>query len=229
MSRTAPRTPSASGSSAAPPSPQWLRGALAAAIAFVVLYLGLLSVLFLTGVPDDRLGEEHAAVRSYVVTPVGRDDLVFLDRSERDHLEDVRALFSAGSLLTLLSIGFAAVTTWALRGVPERRRELFTAALRWAAIGIVGLMTLGVIGALLDFDEFWSAVHAVLFPQGGWRFGPDSRLRDIYTDSYFLGFVLRWGLLVLALGALLAGVASLSDPERAARSRPGRRPKADRR
>jgi uncharacterized membrane protein len=184
------------------------RGLLACACGFVVLFATLVLVYLVHGGPGDaRGGHQHRVIRSYLLRPFAEaPDLAFLDLREARHLHDVKRRFDAAWVVAGVSVaGLAAVAVAGRRG--GQRSPGLARAGRAAGLGLlVGLPLVGLV-ALVDFDAFWTAFHAVLFPDGGWRFPDDSGLLAIYPESYFAGFV-AWGagiVLAVATGLTVAG------------------------
>jgi hypothetical protein len=188
--------------------------AVAAAIMFLVLFGALLVVLYVSGAPaGGRLDAEAGTIRAFVAVPLaGRPNLDFLAQSEQTHIDDVKRLFDAAWIASVVCLGL--IVGVAAMGSRDRaaRAGLFGAARRAAGFGLLAGLAIVGLTALVDFATFWSTFHEVLFPQGGWRFPAGSRLLRIYPQSYFEGFVLRWVLVVIVVALLLVCLDRLPRP-----------------
>ncbi|MGQ0825498.1 MAG: lipoprotein intramolecular transacylase Lit [Actinomycetota bacterium] len=88
------------------------------------------------------------------------------------------------------------------RRTHRRVGDLVGHVLRSSGAIAVGTIVLIAIGALVDFDWFWSFFHRVLFPQGNYEFSSGSAFHGIYGPSYFQAFVMYLTVAVAITGVL---------------------------
>ena len=172
------------------------------------------------GFEQDRTGAEALtgfdSATVHTVTNSILHDLVFgppafavtvggqpvLGERERAHMVDVRNVFFAFggvallALLILVNIGiFARGAAW------------FRRALRWAAVVLaVAVVILGVIAAVA-FDAVFETFHELFFPPGSFDFDASSKLIQLFPDQFWFETSLLLGAVILALCALVAGLA----------------------
>lgn len=123
------------------------------------------------------------------------------------HLDDVRRVIAGANTATLvLVIVFA---TWGVLRFRSRDAALVVSALRAAAV-LTGLVVFAPAAfALLDFDAFFAAFHAIFFAAGTWTFPSDSLLIRLFPEAFWIAAGVSWAVLVLLVAALYAIAATL--------------------
>ncbi len=153
-------------------------------------------------------------------------DLSFYDDSERSHLADVKGLLTVARVLTTFLLIVLVILFLFTPKDPKKSdtKKSRTAighrvgkgnkgtrihkSLLYGGAGILGLVVVLSLLSLLDFTQFWTAFHHVLFPQGNWAFPATSTLITLFPESFFRGFALQTLLAAWSYGivAVLAGV-----------------------
>lgn len=192
--------------------------ALALALPWPVLALQEVAGMAQPGLPDDVL---DAATREIVgdlydggdfrLDAVAAEGLALAD-DERAHMRDVRRVLRAAWAVAALAAAVALTGAVALRG----DRRALGAALRRAGIGAAIAAAVLVLAAALAFGPFFEAFHALLFPQGGWRFPSDSALIRLFPEPFWrLAALLALAMsLVLAAACVLCGHRLARAPRR---------------
>ena len=163
------------------------------------------------GTGDTLMRSQYDATMNFLEGDAGAALPAAMTSAEQDHMHDVKRVVTQGKIIeTIMWILFAASGT-AYCFLQKKRRSVKNVLLMVKDAS----MTLFSIGALLIicalfFDAFFSAFHAVLFPQGNWMFPPDSLLIRMFPETLFLqGFIRIVGetvgtALLLLVFALLA-------------------------
>ncbi|HET6498796.1 MAG TPA: DUF1461 domain-containing protein, partial [Coriobacteriia bacterium] len=114
------------------------------------------------------------------------------------HLVDVRYVLRGA----WIAAGIAAVlaAAWTMAAVRTGRRRELAASLTGAAWGTAGAVALAVLGAVVDFDWFFTAFHAAFFAPSTWQFPADALLIRLFPEPFWAVSGAVWG-----AGALLAG------------------------
>jgi integral membrane protein (TIGR01906 family) len=192
-----------------PVVPRTLVALFSAALAFLILYTALISILgsasMYEHITDAVLQEQNSAVLDYITGPLfAQDDLTFLTAAERSHMTDVKRIFDAVFIISLIAIGlmlgvlgvFSYNKWWAWLD------ELLGRSLRAAGWTILGLLVFLAGAAILDFTKLWALFHLIVFPQGNWMFPVNSTLITLYPNAFFQRFVMRWLVSVSTFGAV---------------------------
>lgn len=126
------------------------------------------------------------------------------DASAAGHLRDVRDVLVAARRLTLAAAAVFALAL-ALLWQARRPREL-ARALRAGALGTLAAAAVSAAYALLDFDSFFAAFHALFFAAGTWTFASGTLLIELFPEPVWAAFGGLWalGAVVLVAAALLA-------------------------
>lgn len=173
------------------------------------------------GFPDDRYGfllEERLfysqQMLDYLINNREQEFLLnmtfpngdrLLTNSEVRHMEDVRFVtYTAYSLLLILSILTIIVFIYS-----RFNNRLNVAILQGLFQG--GLLTLGLIGAILAFvliawDSFFDSFHMLLFEAGTWRFSHSDTLIRLFPEQFWFDAALTVGILV----SISAGLVVIS-------------------
>ncbi len=149
-------------------------------------------------------------VRVFVVRGAGElpaqvDGREGFDGASVSHLADVRQVLRRARVASALVA--AALALWVGWSVARRRFADVGLALRAGALTTVIAVGLAVLGALLDFDTFFSAFHGLFFTAGTWTFSYDSLLIQLFPEPFWATLGATWGVLValLAVGYWVAG------------------------
>ena len=201
---------------ARPESLRWLSFALPPATIVVLLAVPLILLLtplwmhtaldLASGtVPGGDRGAVHAASDQTVAqlllgadfSVVAPDGTALYTVDEAGHLRDVRLVLY--SFFGIAGAG-AAIVAYALTR-PSRNHSTWRAIRRGAKLLLVGLVVLGIAGALA-FGVAFELFHRVLFPGGNWAFSPDSNLIRLYPYEFWQLSAAAFGVLALAGAAL---------------------------
>jgi integral membrane protein (TIGR01906 family) len=126
------------------------------------------------------------------------DGSTVYDASEIAHLRDVRQLLWLAFLIAALAL----VTLLVVLQRSSDTEEVIAAIGLGGAVAAVGVVVLGVVGALA-FDPLFELFHEVFFPQGDWAFDPGTqRLVQLYPLVFWQLMGLILGVLVVVLGVL---------------------------
>jgi integral membrane protein (TIGR01906 family) len=190
------------------------------AAATIVVIVGVSLVAFLNpvwvGFEQDRSGAAqltgYAAADVHAVTDGVLSDLivgppafaqevggsaVFNDR-ERSHLEDVRSVFFAFSVLVLLGVVALVLARIAARGAPWYRR-----AVGFGAVGLIVAVVIGAVVSFVAFDQAFEVFHELFFAGGTYTFDPATdRLVQLFPIQF-------WEETTLALGVVLVVISSV--------------------
>ncbi|THJ67872.1 TIGR01906 family membrane protein [Arthrobacter echini] len=202
---------------------------VAAAVRFVATSSFLWVEYHRPGFPADRFGfslEDRMTYGSYALDYVvnfapprylgglvGEDGEPLFLASEVDHMTDVKQVLGLGFFIGLVLLVLAVLACVHLRrrysgGV---RRALFAGAV----LTLAGAVILGVL-AVVAWEQFFTQVHAVFFPDGTWTFRIDDTLIRLFPEQFWSDSATTVGLLVLVATAL---TLLLSWPTRARRER----------
>lgn len=111
-----------------------------------------------------------------------------------DHLEDVRRVLAFGRV-----IGAAVLVAafWAF----------MTASSRELRVAGIAAVLLPAVLMLIPWDTLFTAFHALLFPQGNWRFPSGSLLILTFPERLFQMFALVCGVLISIMGAIMLALS----------------------
>ena len=115
--------------------------------------------------------------------------LYIFTKAERDHLEDVHAIFKRFKYAAIISSA-------ALLIIIMRMRANGVLSQGWQPMlklaGIIAASALALLFVLsLNFDWFFTNFHYIFFPQGNWQFPADSLLITMFPADFFRSFVLK--------------------------------------
>ncbi len=173
------------------------------------------------GVPEFAVERASAAIvgdlydgGDFTIDPRASAGLA-LSEDERAHLRDVRTVLRAAWATLAAAAMAAAVGAYTLR-------EDRTALLRCLRLGATGALVFAAslaLLAVLAFGPLFEAFHALLFPQGNWRFASDSTLIRLFPESFWRLAAIAAATLVVASAAAIAAIARCSAvrPSRAQR------------
>lgn len=165
------------------------------ALAYLILYAAFASV-FHSPRTYEGLPEENDAILAYLA---GGAMPAFLNEAEQDHMRDVRVRLFAAFIIYLLCLGavIGILGTFLWKRNWLALEDLLGRSLFWSGSVLLGLCFIAGLAFLLSFQKTFVLFHAVLFPQGGWLFPPDSTLIQLYPERFFQSFGLRFGLRLL--------------------------------
>lgn len=117
------------------------------------------------------------------------------------HLDDCYALISA---VKPWLVGIAVAAGMLLAAlIATGRQTLAGKILCTSPIALAALMAACAIWAALDFNGFFGAFHALLFPQGNWTFPADSLLICMLPLDFWMSMAALW-LAVTVLACIIA-------------------------
>jgi integral membrane protein (TIGR01906 family) len=202
-----------------------------AGIAIAVLAYGLAMALLLPApftrelsartsqLPPDQAAELSESARRLVVygDDDARDELAGVMTADAiSHLDDVRRVIGA-SIWTTAAL-LVGVLGWAVLRYRAGHGARVASALRLGAvISAASVLLVGTL-AVVDFDAFFSAFHALFFEPGTWQFPSDSVLIRLFPEGFWVTAAVVWAALIL-LAAVACGVAArLIEASAAART-----------
>ena len=129
-----------------------------------------------------------------------KDTSYALDADAVQHLADANALITKTIPVLIACILGCLLCIIVL--MSTKQRTALGAMLLWPAALL--LIAFGIAGAwaAFDFTGFFSAFHAVFFPQGNWIFPYDSLLISMYPQAFWVAMGALW-LVVTALAAIM--------------------------
>jgi len=158
----------------------------------------------------------NAILHDLVVGPPSFDVTIagqpVLEARERNHMQDVRQVFSLFyGLAVLAGIALVALIVGAHRaGHPERAWRAISTGMRWLVAGVV---VAGVI-ATFFFDAAFELFHRLFFPSGSYTFDPRTdRLVQLFPFDFWSETTIVLGVVIL----LVAGFVWLVTRQLAAR------------
>lgn len=95
--------------------------------------------------------------------------------SMKNHFHDVRTIILTGWIISLLSLIL-------LYNIDFDKREVYKKSAVTYGILILFIAFL----AAFNFDLFFTYFHELLFPQGNWRFPPNSLIIKLFPESFFI-------------------------------------------
>ncbi|MGE5495022.1 MAG: TIGR01906 family membrane protein [Burkholderiales bacterium] len=123
----------------------------------------------------------------------GQQREVFIDKTERDHMVDVKALYlGARGVRTISFIGAAVFIILAfVLGGKYAVKRLCTSFLRVSGVFVILVAALGIYAAA-DFTSFWTTFHRVFFTNDLWILDPSkSILIQMVPEQFFSDLVTR--------------------------------------
>jgi len=160
--------------------------------------------------PEDLRAVTDAVLADLVIGPpdfdVSLDGAPVLNEREREHMRDVRKVFSSFFVAAIAGLVIL-VGAWVLaRGPAARARFWHRLAVTGVAIA-VGTVVVGVAGVAL-FDAAFEVFHRLFFPAGTYLFDPRTeRLVQLFPQQFWVESTIGVGAVVIALGLGLAWIA----------------------
>lgn len=160
------------------------------------------------------------------VTVDGEQVLMFEQEQEISHMADVRLLYQR--FRTFRDFGvLLALVLYLLGAVLHIRSAMHTLASGYVYGAFVIALFAGFLGtwAALDFSNFWTFFHQMLFWNNDWLFDAStSRMINMLPEQFFSDVILRMALLaavafVLLLVASAVALASIRKKRRLAREK----------
>ncbi len=107
---------------------------------------------------------------------------------ENEHMYDVFIILSVLRILGAIAL------LYTLHIIPSlTRSELFF--IGWMCVVIPGILT------ILPWDNVFTGMHLLLFPQGNWQFPATSFLIQTYPERFFMLFAAIWASVIILVGA----------------------------
>ena len=160
------------------------------------------------------------------VTVNGEQVLMFEQEQEISHMADVRLLYQR--FRTFRDFGvLLALVLYLLGAVLHIRSAMHTLASGYVYGAFVIALFAGFLGtwAALDFSNFWTFFHRMLFWNNDWLFDAStSRMINMLPEQFFADVILRMAILagvafVLLLVASAVALASIRKKRRLAREK----------
>ena len=160
------------------------------------------------------------------VTVDGEQVLMFEQEQEISHMADVRLLYQR--FRTFRDFGvLLALVLYLLGAVLHIRSAMHTLASGYVYGAFVIALFAGFLGtwAALDFSDFWTFFHQMLFWNNDWLFDAStSRMINMLPEQFFSDVILRMAILagvafVLLLVASAVALASIRKKRRLAREK----------
>jgi len=141
---------------------------------------------------------------AFDVTVAGRP---VLDERERQHMRDVRGVFT-GFFAVTAALGLAALAIAVWRRRSPSGRSASWSAVRAGAVGLAaGLIVVGAI-ALVAFDALFEFFHRVLFPGGSYTFDPRTdRLVQLFPFDFWQETAIVLGVVCIVAATVVALIA----------------------
>jgi integral membrane protein (TIGR01906 family) len=126
-----------------------------------------------------------------------------LSEREREHMRDVRGVFSGFWLLVAVSVAWLAAVAYRSRGDTEARFAAWRSVSGGARGLAVGLAVAGAF-AVLAFEAAFEVFHRLFFSSGSYTFDPRTdRLVQLFPQQF-------WSETAIAVGAVALGAAILT-------------------
>jgi integral membrane protein (TIGR01906 family) len=130
-----------------------------------------------------------------------------LNDRERSHMRDVRGVFEAFGLLTVVSLVVLGVAARRSRSAPVDRRRLWRSVRRGAQGLAVGVAIAAGV-ALVAFDAAFEVIHSLFFAPGTFDFDPTrDRIVQLFPDAFWSETTLAVGVVAIVAALGVAGVA----------------------
>lgn len=170
------------------------------------------------------------------VTVDGEQTLMFDQQQEVSHMRDVRTIYQACRTMRDFGV-LLALVLYLLGALLHMRTALHTLASGYCCGAFVVALFAAFLGtwAALDFSNFWTFFHQMLFWNDDWLFdAAASRMINMLPERFFADVIVRmaalFGAALLALAAAsAAALYNIRKKRRAARARALARRRAARR
>jgi integral membrane protein (TIGR01906 family) len=161
------------------------------------------------GLTTERTAQLAEQVRLFVVRgrgelPATVDGREGFDAPSVSHLRDVHSVLRGAHFATGLAAALLAV--WLGVAVHRRRLDDIARAFTLAAIITAVSVTALLLFALVDFDTFFAAFHAVFFAAGTWTFSYESLLIRLFPEPFWVSAGALWTVL---MGLFVASYVAL--------------------
>lgn len=120
---------------------------------------------------------------------------------ELKHMEDVQVVTRAAFQILMLAGSIAVFCSILLARRPSSRINLMY-AWRWGGQLTLGLMVIGLFGAVVAWEFFFDTFHEIFFADGTWQFYTSDTLIRLYPEQFWFDAAITIGVLTI-LGALL--------------------------
>ncbi len=196
--------------------------------AFVAFEQGRADAAAWTGLPPDdlRLATE-AILRDLVVGPpqfdVSIDGVPVLTEGERNHMRDVRGVFTGFYVAAAVSLVVIAAGWVAASRSARWSRRSWWIATRAGAAGLAALLVAAGVIALVAFEAAFEVFHRLFFSAGSYTFDPRTdRLVQLFPEVFWMETAIGVGAVALNLAIVAVLIASrrLGDDRRLAAHMP---------
>ncbi len=143
----------------------------------------------------------------------GQQREVFIDKTEKDHMVDVKALYlGTRDVRTIFLTGAAVLFILAVvLGSKNAVKRLCTSFLRVSGVFVILVAALGIYAAA-DFTSFWTTFHRVFFTNELWILDPGkSILIQMVPEQFFSDLVTRIIIRFVSIFATLNIAAALGS------------------
>jgi integral membrane protein (TIGR01906 family) len=160
------------------------------------------------GLPESSVKSVAEQVRRFIddaespPLPATVDGRPGFDAAAVSHLVDVRSVIAGARTVT--GILAAIVAVWLATVIALRRFDYIPPALFFGAAMCVGIVVLGAVAGLLNFDALFTWFHGLFFAAGTWEFPADSLLIEVFPEPFWSTAAAVWAGLVLIGAGILA-------------------------
>lgn len=123
---------------------------------------------------------------------------------EISHMSDVRGVVSG--FIVAWAIALPVLIAAALVLSRVRTRAVALRAIGWGGVFTIALVAFVGIGALIDFDGFFTIFHTIFFEGNTWRFEYTDTLLRLYPEMFW---TVATGLIIVLIVVQAAGAALL--------------------
>ena len=132
-----------------------------------------------------------------------------LTEGERDHMRDVRGVFTAFYLAAAGALVILLVGRAGARGTGSWSRARFLGSVRAGSVGLAVVIVAAGIVAAVAFDAAFEVFHRLFFAAGTYNFDPlRYRLVQLFPDAFWSETTIAAGGLTLVLSLVVALVAT---------------------
>lgn len=129
-----------------------------------------------------------------------------LNPREIKHMQDVRDVFAKFFLVAIMAAALL-VLLRILAPTREQAARYWRRLRRTGIVVAIGTVVVGVLGVAF-FDTAFEIFHELFFPAGSYLFDPRTeRLVQLFPEQFWVETTVGVGIVVIALGLLLAWVA----------------------
>jgi len=127
-------------------------------------------------------------------------DMDFYYDRDIAHMKDVRSLFYSLDMFVLIALGTG--TIYAIFKFRTKRDDLGV-FLKLSGVSVLLVLSMGLIGTLLDFETWFIGFHEIFFDNDLWQLSyENSNLIRFFPHEFFIKFI--WFVAVLSVMDALA-------------------------